>query len=542
MRKPSFILALILLIVIGNINGIVVRGEEQESSGFTYLFTVREDGWIDIYINFTSQEAGYAWLLVPKFHEYDSKLIGISNVSIQNSSYYFYYNYTFDFSPNAYFEMNWSYRFGALIVEPKGVFFSTAIGYCPAYHTEIIVNMSASYQIENVFLSTEQEIQENSFSQEKVIDGRRLLFFDSKDYRGHLVRVLISFDVPTAEFVQITEGNLKIKCPSRYIDVAENITSAYKMFIRRIMEITNQPEINITLELFVPEDVEELYTLGYTRLTERIKAEERFEPQRVYVNMIVIRMPEGTLEETLLHELFHQYMGQAGLSTQLRWVHEGLANYLAIELLKEKGIKLGLDEVETAKQVGEQLEDFGFLVGWRGGGPPPDPRPYYAASLYLIYTLGEEYGGISLFDKFFEVITEEGVEIDSMDLFVLYLSQAAGEDLTSVFKEWGFDIRPSIETRMLEVKARINKGFKYNPFNWMAGIQLKRAESLFKEGKISEATRCIDDAEFLLIFGPVFLIVTAAVFVGIALNLLPKKFKKEKEDVGWSSLEQIEMD
>ncbi|RLG48532.1 MAG: hypothetical protein DRN92_00780 [Thermoproteota archaeon] len=540
MKRILVALSLILLVVIGNT--ITVKAEEQEGSGFTYLFTVREDGWIDIYVNFTSEEAGHAWLLVPKFHEYDSKLTGISNSAIQNSTYYFYYNFTFDFSSGAYLEINWSYRFGSLIVEPKGVFFSTAIGYSPEYHAEIIVNMSASYQIENIFLSTEVEVLENEFRQEKVIDNRRLLFFDSEDYRGHLVRVLISFEVPTVEFIEISEGNLKIRCPSRYVDVAENITSAYRKFIQRIMDITNQPEINITLELFVPEDVEELYTLGYTRLTERIKAEERFEPQRVYINMIVIRMPEGTLEETLLHELFHQYMGQAGLSTQLRWVHEGLANYLAIELLKEKGVKLGLDEVETAKQVGEQLEDFGFLVGWRGGGPPPDPRPYYAASLYLIYTLGEEYGGIGLFDKFFEVITEEGVEIDSMDLFVLYLSQAAGEDLTPVFKQWGFDVRPSIETRMFEVKARINKGFRYNPFNWMAGIQLKRARSLFKEGKISEATRCIDDAEFLLMFGPVFLTVTAAVFIGIALNLLSRKFKKEKEGIGQPSLEQIEMD
>jgi len=540
MKRILVTLSLILLVVIGNT--ITVKAEEQEGSGFTYLFTVREDGWIDIYVNFTSEKAGHAWLLVPKFHEYDSKLTGISNSAIQNSTYYFYYNFTFDFSSGAYLEINWSYRFGSLIVEPEGVFFSTAIGYSPEYHAEIIVNMSASYQIENIFLSTEVEVLENEFRQEKVIDNRRLLFFDSEDYRGHLVRVLISFEVPTLEFIEISEGNLKIRCPSRYVDVAENITSAYRKFIQRIMDITNQPEMNITLELFVPEDVEELYTLGYTRLTERIKSEERFEPQRVYINMIVIRMPEGTLEETLLHELFHQYMGQAGLSTQLRWVHEGLANYLAIEILNEKGVKLGLDEVETAKQVGEQLEDFGFLVGWRGGGPPPDPRPYYAASLYLIYTLGEEYGGIGLFDKFFEVITEEGVEIDSMDLFVLYLSQAAGEDLTPVFKQWGFDVRPSIENRMFEVKARINKGFRYNPFNWMAGIQLKRAKSLFKEGKISEATRCIDDAEFLLMFGPVFLTVTAAVFIGIALNLLSRKFKKEKEGIGQPSLEQIEMD
>ncbi len=539
MRRILITLALILLIVTANT--MTIRAKEQEKSGFTYLFTVREDGWIDIYVNFTSEEAGHAWLLVPKFHDYDSKLIGISNTSIQNSTYYFYYNFTFDFIPNAYLEINWSYRFGALIVEPKGVFFSTAICYSPAYHTEIIVNMSASYQIENIFLSTEQEVQENSFRQEKVIDDRRLLFFDSEDYKGHLVRVLISFEVPTAEFVEITEGGLKIKCPSRYIDVAENITSAYEMFIQRIMDITNQPEINITLELFVPEDVEELYTLGYTRLRERLKAEERFEPQRVYINMIVIRMPEGTLEETLLHELFHQYMGQAGLSTQLRWAHEGLANYLAIELLKEKGVKLGLDEIETAKQVGEQLEDFGFLVGWRGGGPPPDPRPYYAASLYLIYTIGEQYGGISLFDRFFEAFTEEGVEIDTMDLFVLYLSQAAGKDLSPMFKQWGFDIRPSIETRILELKARINKGFRYNPFNWMAGIQLKRARNLFKEGRVSEATRCIDDAEFLLTFQPIFLIVILSVFAGFALNLLSKKFRRKKEDIGPPSIMGVEI-
>ncbi len=525
MRRLSFTLSLILLIVVGNALAIEAQEQGNEEVGeFTYLFTVHDDGWIDIYINFTSKEAGSAWLLVPKFHEYDSKLIGISNSSLGESTYYFYYNFTFDFDPNAYLEINWSYRFGALIVEPKGVFFSTAICYDPRYHTKIVVNLSASYQMENIFLSTEKEIQENVYRQEMMINNRRLLFFDSEDYRGHLVRVLISFQVPEAEFTEISEGRLTVRCPSRYLDVAENLTSAYKMFIQEIMDVTNQPEMDITLELFVPENVEELYTLGYTRL---LKEVERFEPQRVYVNMIVVRMPEGTLEETLLHELFHQYMGQAGLSTELRWAHEGLANYLAIKLLKEAGVKLGLDEIESAKRVGEQLEDYGFLVEWRGGGPPPDPTlPYYAASLYLIYTLGESYGGINLFDKFFETIIEEGVEVDSMDLFVLYLSQAADEDLTPIFKQWGFEIRPSIESRILEVKSRVNKGFRYNPFNWMARTRLQRAKNLFKEGKVSEAIECIEDAEFLITFGPAFLIIIIAFLIGIIASFLVKKFRK----------------
>lgn len=527
MRRLLYSLPLILLIVIGN--ALAVEAQEQgneEISGFTYLFTVREDGWIDIYINFTSMEAGRAWLLVPKFHEYDSKLIGISNSSLEESTYYFYYNFTFDFDQHSYLEINWTYRFGALIVEPKGVFFSTAIGYDPRYHTKIVVNLSASYQIENIFLSTEKEIQENVFREEMMVNNRRLLFFDSDDYRGHLVRVLISFQVPEIEFTEISEGKLTVRCPSRYVDVAENLTLAYRMFIQKIMDITNQPEMDITLELFVPENVEELYTLGYTRL---LKEVERFEPQRVYVNMIVVRMPEGTLEETLLHELFHQYMGQAGLSTELRWAHEGLANYLAIKLLKEEGVKLGLDEIESAKQVGEQIEDYGFLVEWRGGGPPPDPTmPYYAASLYLIYTLGESYGGINLFDRFFETVMEEGVEIDSMDLFVLYLSQAAGEDLTPIFKQWGFEIRPSIESRILEVKSRVNKGFRYNPFNWIARTRLQRAKDLFKEGRVSEAIECIEDAEFLITFGPAFLIIIVAFLAGVISSLLMKKFRKER--------------
>ncbi|RLG41581.1 MAG: hypothetical protein DRO05_03515 [Thermoproteota archaeon] len=522
MKGPLLTLFLILL-VIGNIGEV----EAQEEGGeFTYLFTVHENGWIDIFVNFTSKEAGHAWLLVPKFHEYESKLVGILNSSIHNSTYYFYYNFTFDFGPNAYLEINWSYRFGALIVEPKGVFFSTAIGYCPAYHARIIVNLSANYQIENVFLSTEKEIQENKFRQEMVIDDRRIILFDSDDYRGHLVRVLISFDVPAAEFVEISEGSLTIKCPSRYIDIAENITSAYRKFIQRVMDITNQPEMNITLELFVPENVEELYTLGYTRLTEKIKAEERFEPQRVYINMIVIRMPEGTLEETLLHEIFHQYMGQAGLSTELRWAHEGMANYLAIKLLEEGGVKLGLNEIEEAKEVGKQIDDFSFLLEWRGGGPPPDPRPYYTASLYIICSLGERYGGTSLFDKFFEIVTEESVEVDSMDLFVLYLSQAAGEDLTPIFREWGFDIRPSIESRILAVKTKVDSGSRYNPFNWIARVQIRRAKSLFKEGKVNEAMKYVEDAEFLLMFGPIFTAVILALVTGVIASQLVKGFAK----------------
>ncbi len=525
--RRSYAALLAILIVLPLNLGLVVTKEDKE--GFFYLFTVHENGWIDIYVNFTSEEAGKAWILVPKFREYDKKLVGITKSAFVNSTYYFYNNLTFEYGRDARLEINWSYRFGALIVEPKGVFFSTAIGYSPEHHARIVVNLSASYQIENIFLSTEEEILKNVFRQEVVIGNRRLIFFDSEDYRGHLVRVLISFEVPQTEFVEISEGLLKINCPGRYVDVAQNLSSTYRKFIDRIMDVTNQPEMNITLELFVPENVEELYTLGYTRL---LKAEERFEPQRVYVNMIVVRMPEGTLEETLLHELFHQYMGQAGLSTQLRWVHEGLANYLAIEILKERGVKLGIDEIESAKQVGKEIEDFGFLVDWRGGGPPPDPRPYYAASLYLIWQLGERYGGIELFDRFFDIVVEEGVEIDSMDLFVLYLSQAAGEDLTPLFRKWGFKIRPSLEGRILEVKARLGKGFRLNPFIWIAKLQLERAKSLLDQGKVGDAIRLVEDVEFLLMFGPIFYAAIAALALGLILSVLIKRFgKKELKEV-----------
>ncbi|MGC9020787.1 MAG: hypothetical protein ACP5KE_06210, partial [Candidatus Methanodesulfokora sp.] len=121
-----------------------IKGDNRPS--LTYTFIVHEDGLTDIIYRFSSENGGASWFLVPKFENYTMRLIkGSINPSLKGAyttsgeEFYFYENFSFSYSPGTVLELNWSYKYGAMIIEPNGMFYSTQIGFSPQTYCRVLI-------------------------------------------------------------------------------------------------------------------------------------------------------------------------------------------------------------------------------------------------------------------------------------------------------------------------------------------------------------------------------------------------------------------
>jgi len=462
MRRSA--LALILLITIPYFQIAIADGRGI----YTYIYTVKETGWIDILTRFESNSSGSSWVLVPKFQNYSLRVISgsISNEKIiENTSYYFYSNYTFSYSPGTTIEISWSYRFGALIVEPNGAFFSTQIGFNRMDDALILVKLPKIYSIKGV--------EPSGYAIENGGDYNIVKYY-LNGMRNNTLRVLISFETEKAEMEEMKVGKLTVVYPARYQDFSRNITEYYEKSLKMIQDITSlREEIPIKVNLFVPERMEDITTQGYTgpRYTSDVITQGE-----VNLNMMLARMPEYELPLTLIHELLHQYMQAAGLGVELRWFHEGLAQYLSLVIVREMGMNPPEEpDNDTVRQIMAYTGgDFSFLLDWRGGGLPGDPSLYYSASLIIARDLARRYGD-EIYKKFFAEIRKDRATVNSPEVLLKYLNRATGENVSDFFRFYGMMISESAQRSSLMRTAwsYVKQTSWFNPF---AGIAAKVLE------------------------------------------------------------------
>ncbi len=506
--------ALTLLTMILMFPTVFPSAEQGGGNGhYTYIYTVKESGWIDIVTRFNSTGEGRTWILVPKFRDYNFTVLSGSIKDkrlIRNTSYYFYSNLTFSYTPGTNVEISWSYRFGALIVEPNGAFFSTQIAFSREDDATIVVKLPTDF--------VPQGIEPKGYELRKA-GNYNLVKYDVDGSKNNTMRVLISFKVKDGqEFKKKEVGKLTISYPPRYEDVVDNITKYYRATLPLIEDYTSvKEEIPVKVKLFVPGTMEEITTLGYTgpRFTSDVITQGE-----INLNMMLVRMPDYELPNTFVHELLHQYMQAAGLSVDLRWAHEGLAQYLSSVIVeKSLGFHVPYDkEAERAVMI-QTGGDLSFLLGWKGGGLPGNPGLYYTASEILIRRLADKYGGPDLFKRFFQLIRRDRVIVKEPGDFVRYLSKAAGQDVSDFLKSLGIDVESIDETTLALVETAREYAEAtswFNPFS-------KEALKMLSESKTKEVAL---QAIATVVVGLISEALIAAMIIFGAIALLKKSPKK----------------
>lgn len=465
-----------------------------EGGGYKYSYIVDSDGTANVTITFSSPTPGSSWLLVPKNFTHWICEVVKGNITQSNLSeaypisYAFYENFSFTYIPGKEgFELKITYNasYVAFIEEPFGFFFSTQISSNPQDDLEIVVALPLGSSLDASVYGVDggYTIRE--------VGGRVWVEVEDPPSSG---RLAIEFTLPNlqANLITLTEGCFRVEAASRYMDLAQHYLSLYSEVYPSLQEIFEVELEEIEVKLYVPsmEDVASGVG-GFVPF-------RAGRPGAINLNLFYVRAVEGTMELIALHELVHHFLWKVGIQPSRLWVHEGLAEYISIELGKNMGLGEGVEEhEEEIVEIASNLNNLGFIQDW-SFEQQGDLTPYYAASYHIFKTLGDEFGGLNFYHDFFNYVAAKGEVSDDVTV-IECLSLAANQSLFERFREWGFELPPMdlSEARLLAERQAEGLPSWCQPARMIARLFLKISYQLEEAGFFALAEASVKVATWI---------------------------------------------
>jgi len=507
-----------------------------QAAAETYMYNMKfdQDGLTTVQILFNSGfvGSGASWVAVPKnFTDTSVQPLKGTVLSMMRQAYrlgeggqphQFYDNLTFTYtSSNEPFSMRLRYNmtYGAIIVEPNGFFYSPQIG----------VPSSASVQAILTFPDGVESLDEVQPAPERIESSysRLELSFNLPSES----RIAVTFRVSWAsQTSHIQEGIVEADVPSRYLELGTSMVELYKSAIPLMNGLFNETVDRISMKFFIPSTLPELGIGGYTPIDP-----SSFETGTIHLNLFYFRALPGTMETIAVHELTHQYEARAGISPELLWVHEGLANYVAVQMGKPLGYDVTSTDSDLESAASELNGNYGMLQYWQQGGAVGSLFQYYAASYQVFKTFGGKYGGLSLYSKFFAQLRELRDGLRSTNVAVYELGLAAQANLSSQFTKWGFELvdLSSMSTRINKLRAEAGFYGPLLPFREQALSHLQQAQdSMYSSPEA--ATGHITIAAFYIETVPVIIagVVLVLILLGAVVVIVSRRSKGKRAEFG----------
>jgi len=394
----------------------------------TYIINVRKDGNATITMVFEDTEAGTMYTFLPRFENYTLEVTGSYEVLNDSKYTYFYNNFSINYEPGdeGIFKMtiNYEFPYASLIGGRKAWFMTPLIG--APNNVAVYVNLT----LENFdYLSAAEPqpiVREDGYMSFRVFHaamGRRVV-----------VEYLLKNPAPKEKVEEVVNGTrIILNAPLIYKDLIKRISKVYKLTKPYLDDTFGVSFDILEFRIFLPKMLD-IGTLGY------VESLELTIRGPIYLSLGLLRYVPGYFETTIVHEYTHKALAKIGVeaNNQIRWFHEGMAEYISLEICEKAGINvtyLKEDMEDSFKYlVKETGENFGFLQSW---DEPINPGLYYAASAYIIKYLADRYGGLEYIERVVEEAKKMG-KVTTNDHVVTILSRAAGEDLYPLFRKWGF--------------------------------------------------------------------------------------------------------
>ena len=421
-----------------------------EGRSLTYVIEVEESGNATVVLVFEAGDGSSFYTFLPRFENWSYTVWSGSlvKVDVKNSSAYFYYNVTFSYEPGpeGLFGLNISYHFpyASLHIGKRGWFMTPLLGSPPDVEVEVVVRDELVDEVFSVTVNGVEVRPERRGSRfrvrvpgEAVAAGGRV----TMDYT-------LSKQVEAVAFEEnVDSSTVRILAAPYYKYFASKIIGIVREAKPLMEEVFGPLRELVEFEFFLPERVN-IYTYGYV-IGEDVNAGGK---GPIHLNLALIRFKEGFLETTVVHEYVHLALGALGVpaSRELRWFHEGVAEYVSLEVCRRVGIDVADIQgllLNASEVFRSGLMKPGFIQEWT---PRGNEAAYYAASYYVISTLAERYGGLEFLKRVMEEIKARN-GIGSNEELVEVLSNAAGEDLSNLFTEWGFNLGE------IEIKVRVGR-------------------------------------------------------------------------------------
>ncbi len=490
---------------------------------YTYSMAFDHDGLttVEILYNCGFVGSGASWIAVPKnFTETTIALLkgtitSMARVAYRSSAesiaHPFYDNLTFSFASGSEpFSMRLGFNMtnGAMIVEPNGFFYSPQIG-APS---------SANVQVRLTFpdgVTALDEVQPAPAQVETSGPTVKLSFNPSSQSR-----IAVTFKVSWAqETSHIQKEKVQADVPSRYLNLGTEIVELYKNAVPLMDDLFNGTVDRISMKFFTPSTLPELSIGGYTPIDP-----SSFQAGAIYLNLFYFRAQAGTMETIAMHELTHQYEAHSEISSQLLWVQEGLANYVAVQMGRPLNYDFAPTDADLEATASELNGNYGMIQYWQPGGTAGSLYQYYAASYDVFKTLGDKYGGLPLLSRFFAQLRGLENGLTSTNVAVYELSLAARIDLLPLFTKWGFELvdLSGISARIVKLRTEAELLGPLLPFREEALSQLEQAQSSIyaspeaAAGHITIATFYIETVPMIIagLLIALVLIVAVAAVVG----------------------------
>ncbi|MEM2455083.1 MAG: hypothetical protein QXL85_00550 [Candidatus Bathyarchaeia archaeon] len=444
---------------------------------FRYEFVVDGGGNAHTRIIYSSDlKRGSSWVLVPRFIKWVNRTIYGSLLSwtidepvkYTGLHYYFYNVLKFDFvSDKSGFEIIIEYDFplAAMVVESEsahGIFYSPQIGFKPGNTLEAIIIFPEEFKARR---EEAMALGMNSIYRADENSNSSHIFFKKIPSNENLLRIQIGFDSTNrrVDAVVLRDGIFEFNTVARYKEYAQKVISFYKLTYNILVNIFNVTLESVRARFFVPD----FYTLmsigGYIPFKGGRLGD-------IYINLMFMRYVEGYLEVVALHEITHHFMWRAGVSPEkLLWFHEGMAQFVSIEVAESIGyggasmIKEEITESIKRLKITEG-SNLKFLTEWTPYYAPREVEVLYASAYYIISELAREHGGLEYYAKFFRLL--RSVSLEGNAKLCYYLSLAANRSLFDKFNSWGFNL-PDIYVYwplLIEVENAINNISLMNPF------------------------------------------------------------------------------
>jgi len=522
---------LLFIVVASVVVSLPVATGEPAHDSYNYKFIVNEEGFTEANITFQStSNTGSSWVFVPKFSPWTNITTSgrITEYNLVNTKdkvgeeYYFYQVFNFSFNSESSFQMEVQFNMteGALIIEPRGIFFSPQIGFHPDSLGGAEVLFPSGFTINEELIASSSGI-----STYTVVDSNSVHF----ELQDNLERLQIEFETTATEptWKQLNQSVFSFRTVKRYENYASEILTLFSAVYDDFTDLFNVTLGNIDVEFFIPEFETLLAVGGFIPFTGGTLGE-------ININIFFVRAVNGTIQAIALHELVHHFLWKAGLSPDFfLWFHEGATQFVSIETVDDLGYEGAVIERDRLEEGASQLisqtgENFGFLQEWTPDNQPVDVTPHYVASYYVVSRLAEEYGGLDFYKRFFKKI--QLVKIETNDELAFHLSLAANDSVDLKLKLWGFDIRllyngSGISPELIYEAEMAIDGLSpiFQPYKLIAESLYQQALLRLERGDVDGANQLLEAAISLANLAPLLTLLTIAAILAIIVYILHKR-------------------
>ena len=559
--KPQSFLIFLLIITLASVTcgSFVWNGNASSSSNYYYRFTVDREGFTTAEINFNSTATtGESWVFVPKNRSSwnyfltsesriaQSEVIPTDQVPEFNQNLYFYRAFRFQYQSSGFFNMTIKFDFdnGALIMEPRGIFYSPQIGFQPSSKGNAEVLFNDAFQI-NPDLAMVVGLDANYQAEREKVDSHRVLF----TLQENVVRLEVEFSVDATPAVTAVKSSdnktFTFNTVSRYGAYASNVLRFYDRIYNLTTRLFNVTLDDVVVQWFLP-DFQSLLTVGgYVPVFTGGLGE-------ININIVFVRAVTGTVEVIATHELVHRFLGKAGIPpNDFLWFHEGLAQFVSVNLVFDLGYEGGDSERSNLENAATQLiqllgdENFSEinLQRWTPSYQPPNVvvASLYAASYYVVSRLPQvaERDWIEYYSRFFELVGQlpsgfNGVKIKNISELALYLSQAANASVASTLnRRWGFAVADLYESPVQDLIVEAGKAVGgvnpiFQPYKALADYVYQQALSTAEQGDWNRAGSLLQLSITLANLAPLFTFLTIIGLLALLVYVLVRRSRRPR--------------